>query len=107
MKTNRSKYRFPSKNQILAPDPPVEEEISASNRFQIVLTMIVFVFPGFPDDKFEAITASGELGYIGQAERLEILLSLEFRQEKYKIISKTHKTCISFEIYSIFHCNSS
>ena len=41
LKTNRSKYRFPSKNQILAPDPPVEEEISASNRFQIVLTMIV------------------------------------------------------------------
>ena len=40
------------------------------------------IFPGFPDDKLEAITASGELGNIGQAERLEILLSLECRQEK-------------------------
>ena len=44
LKTNRSKYRFPSKNQILAPDPPVEEEISASNQFQIVLTMIGDLF---------------------------------------------------------------
>ena len=43
LKTNRSKYRFPSKNQILAPDPPVEEEISASNQFQIVLTIWSFL----------------------------------------------------------------